>query len=126
MEDRLRLAGLPSPVHVSDFSSCERLHFHYIEMEATPGWKDFRARILMMHDTLVKEILNGTLDKFGNAHEDSKRAALLVCDRILLLTDVLHRQYHELEQKKQELETRAAQHTGVHAKDDLSFLLRDV
>lgn len=95
-------------------------------MEATAGFKDFRARILAMHDNLVREILSGSLDKFGNAHEDSKRSALLVCDRILLLTEVVHRQYSELEQRKLEMEAKAAKRTGVHAEDELSFMFRDV
>jgi hypothetical protein len=91
-------------------------------MEHNPGWQDYRGRIIKMRDGLRQELLTGTLDKFGNAHDDSKRAALLVLDRMLLLPEIAHTQYEDLLKHKLEQEARA-QRTPIHGEDRMSFNL---
>ena len=74
----MRRAGW-SPLPSSGRPSYANLAFSaamYSEVERLPGWQDFMYRIRQMREGIVRELLDGTLDKFGHSNDDSKRAVL--------------------------------------------------
>lgn len=108
MEDYLSKAGLQlDGLNPTTFAEIERLHAIYTELERVTGWQDIVGRLKVIRSSLVNDLVVGTLDKFGNTRDDSKRAALFVIDKVLALTPGIHRQYDDLLKRKAQMEQRA-------------------
>ncbi len=68
---------------------------------------------------MARELLDGTLDKFGNTRDNEKRAVLVALDRLLAFVPAVHRQFETLDAKKKEQEDKLKERTGIHGDDVL-------
>jgi len=93
------------------------MHAAYSDVESSKAWQDLMSRLRKLRNDTQQEILNGTLDKFGNTHEDESRAVLFALNRILGFAPAVHEQYEFLRKKMDEMEKRADQAFGLHGNE---------
>lgn len=120
LEEHLSRIGPPAGgLNPATFDEVARLHGMYMEVEHVIGWADFMSRLKLLRNNLASEILTGTLDKFGNSRDNEKRAALAVLDRIISLPGTIHRQYEDLNKRKEQMEQRSvnAEKDGYYGDD---------
>lgn len=116
MEGLLHKAGLQPPLAAANGKDLQRLYGLYTDIERHEAWKDFMSRLRTMHDTTVQSLVHGTLDKFGNSHDDERRAVLVALERILSYVPAIRKQHEDLVRKLSELEEKA-KFRGIHPKD---------
>lgn len=112
--------ALQSPTQVYKYTDVLKLHLAYVDAEKQAGYKDFFARLVKVRDELRSDLLQGTVDKFGNTRDNEKRAALMVLERMILFPNAVHRQYEELKRRKDEQDEKSKRKTGIHDGDILN------
>jgi len=73
----------------------------YHEAERTQGMQDYMSMQVKLRDGIVRELLDGTLDKYGNSRDCCKRAVLHYLNVQLGYTKSIHEQF-EAAQKVQD------------------------
>lgn len=117
LEESLKAAGLFPVSPVLKFPEAARLDDMYRHVEALDGWRDYTARLKVMRDELVDELMRGTVDKFGKTRDDEKRAVLVYLDRMLIFPRLIHEQYDTLRKRQLEMEEKARNGGNIHMDD---------
>lgn len=79
----------------------------FAEVERLPGWQDFMYRVRQMREGIVRELLDGSLDKFGKSNDDSKRAVLFFLDAQLSYVPSLLADFEKARKIKDDLDKKA-------------------
>lgn len=91
----------------------------YSDLGHMDGWRDHTARLHKLRREIAGEILQGTLDKFGNSRDNEKRAVLFLLEKLISYPVALAAEFDSLTRKKAEMEEKARIKTGIHNKDRL-------
>jgi uncharacterized protein (DUF3084 family) len=86
----------------------------YDQLQSLEGWRDFTARLAAMREDTRQQLYLGTLDKWGQSHDDEKRAVLAFLDAILGFVPSLKEQWQDLKAKADEIEQRAQARGDIH------------
>lgn len=116
MEDDLRAAGLRPPTPLRKFAEVQAMHLAYEGVKSHSAWIDLMSRVEQYRQLTITQLVNGTLDKFGNEHDDERRAVLLGLERILAFPRMIARDYETLRKRQEQLEKRATI-DGIHGDD---------
>lgn len=99
------LKGLPAPEDLvmlsrkdEDPLSLLALKDHYEDIKQHPAWQHFVGRLVEIRSEMVKAVLRGDRDRFGNDLTDELRAAYGVIEQILAIPgQILDKQRREEE-----------------------------
>jgi hypothetical protein len=114
MEDRLKALALPRTGPINTYEELSRLYAIYTALSHTPGWLDFTSRLTNMRDELVRELLTGTVDTHGVAHDDEKRAVLVYVNRALAFTPTLLDTYIQWTKKRDNALEKSKRRANLH------------
>lgn len=94
----------------------------YQEVGGHPAWQDYMARITAMRDDITRELLDGTLDKWGRTNDEGKRAVLFYLNRQLSYVPSITKTFEVATQRKREMDARSAAR-GLVPQDDIDLTL---
>jgi len=73
--------------------------------------------IVQLRQGLADELVRGTLDKWGQPHDDEKRTTIFVLDHIILHAPSIHRDYEALLKAREAQLARAGRSQDLHSDD---------